>query len=614
MLRDLNLALRHLFKSPGFSLTAILTLAFGIGATTAIFSIVEGVLLRPLPFPRPDQLVILTENLHGRDAAPSNHESGVTGPDIVNYTRDAHRFTALGGYDKRPTTYELSGVGEPAQVMATRMTPGVFAALGVRPLLGRLHTQEEDDQHQQVAVLSYATWKSRFQGDPAIIGQKFLLDRISYVVIGVMPRNFEFPLIPGHFNRSELWIPMSLQPDELTGSNQGNWAFTMVGRLKPGVTIAQAREDADRVALETIRNYPAFMADERITPIVRGLHEDIVAQARPLVRTLFFAVAVVLLIACANLAGLLLVRAIRRRREIAVRLALGCSGSRMLRQPLLESLALSVTGGLAGLALAGLALNLETRLLPDNLPLISSIGLDWTVAGFALMLAIITGVLCGLAPAFAAIRTSVNDTLKEGGRTGTSGAAHARLRSTLVIAEIAIAIVLLAASGLLLRSFQKMAETDLGYRPDHTIAAPYNLPRSEYGTQTAIDRFNREILHSVEVLPGVTSAGLTSFLAANGATGGLGWSFVADGYVPAEPDSINFANALMVEGDFFRAMGIPLLRGRLFTEADNNPRGQLVMIVNQSTGSAVMAGAESDRQEAARRHHPDADPVGYRRR
>jgi predicted permease len=597
LLRELKIVIRHLFQSPGFSLTAILTLAFGIGATTGIFSIVEGVLLRPLPFPHPDRLVILTDNLHGRDAVPSDHESGVTGPDIVKYTRDAHSFTALGGFDKRPTTYELSGAGEPVQILATRTTPGVFQALGVQPLLGRFYTQREDDQRQQVTLLSYTTWQSRFLGDPAIVGQKILLDRKPYVVIGVMPANFEFPLVPGHLNRSELWIPMSLQPAELTGSEQGDWAFNMVGRLKPGITIVQAREDADRVAQETMRDYPAFMADLHITPIVRGLHEDIVAQARPLVRTLFLAVIVLLLIACANLAGLLLVRAIRRRREIAVRLALGCSGSTLLRQPLLESLVLSVTGGLAGLALASVALSLGTRLLPENLPLLSSISLDWTVAAFALALAVVTGILCGIAPAFAALHTSVNDTLKEGGRTGTSGAAHARLRSGLVIAEIGVAIVLLAASGLLLRSFEKMSEADLGYRPDHTIAAAYNLPRRQYGTQTAVDQFNREIVRRIQVLPGVTSAGLTSWLAATRAQGGS--AFVPDGYVAAKPGAIDFASAMLVQGDFFHAMGIRLLRGRLFTEADNNPGGQLVVIVNH---------------QLAQQSWPGQNPIGKRLR
>ncbi|HUB19343.1 MAG TPA: ABC transporter permease [Acidobacteriaceae bacterium] len=577
LLRELKVAVRHLFHSPGFSLTAVLTLAFGIGATTAIFSLVEGVLLRPLPFPHSDRLVILVDHIHGSDIA--GNIGGVTAPDVVNYTRDTRSFAALGGYDKRPGTYELSGLGDPAQVTATRMTPGVFAALDVPPLLGRLYTRQEDDQHQQVAVLSYATWQDRFHGDASIVGQKILLDRKPYVVIGIMPRNFEFPMLPGHLNRSELWIPMSFQPVELTGSSQASWAFRMVGRLKPGVSAEQAREDADRVAQETMRSYPAFMSGLRISPVIRGLHEDTVGQARPLIRTLFLAVVVVLLIACANLAGLLLVRAIRRRREIAVRLALGSTGAILLRQALLESLALSITGGVAGLALAALALSLGKSLLPETLPLLSTLGIDWAVAGFALALAIVTGVLCGVAPAFAAIRTSVNDTLKEGGRTGTSGAAHARLRSGLVIAEIAVAIVLLAASGLLLRSFEKMRQADLGYEPDHTLAAAYSLPQKEYGTQTAVDRFNREILRRVAALPGVTGAGVTSFLPANGTLGS--GAFVPEGYVPPRPGAIDFATQVLVQGNFFRAMGIPLLHGRLLTEADDNPNGQLVVIVNQ---------------------------------
>ena len=597
LFRDLRFAVRGFVKTPGFTIIAVLTLALGIGATTAIFSIVEGVLLRPLRFPRPDQLVILTDNLRDAEAGGGKDEAGVTGPDIVNYTRNTHSFSALGGYDKHPTTYELSGIGEPAQVIATRMTPGVFAALGVHPLLGRPYTQQEDDAHQQVTVLSYATWQSRFRGDSAIIGQKILLDRKPYAVIGVMPRNFEFPLLPGHLNRSEFWIPMSFRTDELTGSTQASWAFNMVGRLKPGVTTAQARQDADRVAEETMHNYPAFMADLHINPVVRELHEDTIAHARPLIRTLFLAVAVVLLIACANLAGLLLVRAIRRRREIAVRLALGSSSATLLRQMLLESLALSLTGGLAGLALAGLALNLGTRMLPETLPLISNIGLDWTVAAFALTLAVVTGFLCGVAPAFAAIRTNVNETLKEGGRSGSSGTGNARLRSGLVIAEIAVAIVLVAAAGLLLRSFEKMREADLGYRPDHTVAAAYNLPPKQYDTQTAVDRFNEELLRRVQGLPGVTSVGLTSFLPANG-TSGSG-AFVAEGYVPPKPGAIDFATQILVQGDLFHAMGTPLLRGRLFTEADNNPKAQLVVIVNH---------------QLAQQSWPGQDPIGKRLR
>lgn len=410
--RDLKIAVRRLLKSPGFAVTAVLMLALGIGATTAIFSIVEGVLLRPLPFPEPDRVMQLSDILVGAQIG-DNGEAGVTVPDIHNYVRDTHSFSSLGGYIG--ASYELSGAGEPAMINANRMTGGVFPALGVRPMLGRYFTQAEDEQHEQVAVLSYATWQSRFQGDQNILGKKILLDRKPYVIIGVMQRNFEFPLEPGHLNRREIWIPMSFTEGELAPTSGANWSYSMVGRLKAGVSAAQAVSDADRVAKETVRNYPAFMAGLGIRPVVRPLQEETVEAARPLVRTLFLAVTVVLLIACANLAGLLLVRAIRSRREIAVRLALGASARALLWQTILESLVLSVAGGLVGLVLASVALRVGVKLLPETLPRLNEIGLDWPVIGFALGLAVMTGVICGLAPAFAAIRTNVNDTLKEGG-------------------------------------------------------------------------------------------------------------------------------------------------------------------------------------------------------
>jgi putative ABC transport system permease protein len=579
VLRDLKIAVRHLLKAPGFSATAVLMLTLGIGATTAIFSIVEGVLLRPLPFPHPEQLVALGDRLQGVDIPNSdNGEAGVTTTDILNYTRDTHSFSAIGGYQQYG--HELSGIGDPAQINDARLTPGVFAALGVQPLLGRVFTADEDAGKVPVAVLSYGTWQARFHGDPQILGRKILLDRNPYTVIGVMPRSFEFPLLPGHLNRSELWIPMSFNASELSAGSMANWSYQMVARLKPGMTAALAQQDAERVAKATEKSYPAFMASLHIDAITPGLQADTIRQARPLIRTLFLAVAVVLLIACANLAGLLLVRAIRRRREIAVRLALGSSARTLLRQALLESLVLSVSGGLLGLILAAAALRIGTSFLPETLPLISNIGLDWTVVAFAFALAILTGIVCGLLPAFAAIRTSVNDTLKEGGRTGTSGGGHARLRSGLVIAEIAVAIVLVAASGLLLRSFEKMRDADLGYRTDHLIAAGYNLPRQEYSTQSAADTFNRALLQRLEAIPGVTHAALTSFLPANGTNSNN--AFVADGYTPAKPGAIDLATNILIDGDFAATMGTPLLRGRVFTQADNQPNSQLVVIVNKT--------------------------------
>ncbi|HKO14355.1 MAG TPA: ABC transporter permease [Acidobacteriaceae bacterium] len=591
--RDLRLAIRHLLKSPGFAATAVLMLALGIGATTAIFSIVEGVLLRPLPFPHPDRLVVLSDTIAGAEFGGDN-EAGVTATDIVNYTRDTHSFTALGGY--QGAIYELSGNGEPAKLFATRMTPGVFGALAVPPLLGRVYTADEDQHHAQVAVLSYSAWKDRFHADANILGRKILLDRKPYVVIGVMPRNFEFPLDAGRITQSQLWVPMSFDPAELAGASQANWSYRMVGRLKPGVTAAQAREDANRVAIETMRGYPAFMASLKISPITRGLQDDTVRRARPLVRTLFLAVAVVLLIACVNLASLLLVRAIRRRREIAVRLALGSTAGTLLRQTLLESLVLSITGGVVGLILATVAIRLGISLLPESLPLISNISIDWAVVGFALALAILTGVVCGVAPAFAAIRTSVNESLKEGGRTGTTGSGHARLRSGLVIVEIATAIVLVAASGLLLRSFEKMRQADIGYRPDHTLVAAYGLPHQQYTSQAAIDRFNRELLDRLRTMPGVTAAGLTSFMPANGNQGNS--AFVAEGYVPAKAGTIDLASMIVVQGDYFKAIGTPLLHGRYLTEADKAGT-QLVVLVDHAL---------------AQQSWPGQNPVGKRLR
>ncbi len=594
MPHDLKIAVRHLLKSPGFSVMAVLILAFGIGATTAIFSIVEGVLLRPLPFPNPNELVVIADTIKGAEIN-GNNEAGVTAPDIVNYTRDTQSFSALGGYQQ--FGHELSGVGEPAQINDARMTAGVFAALGVQPLIGRVFNTEEDTGSASVAVLSYATWQSRFRGDAQIVGRKILLDRKPYVVIGVMPRSFEFPLLPGHLNRSELWIPMSFKPEELTGGAMANWSYQMVARLKPGVSHAQAQQDAERVAKATERSYPGFMASLHIDAIVNGLQADTVRQARPLIRTLFLAVAVVLLIACANLAGLLLVRAIRRRREFAVRLALGSSARTLLRQALLESLTLSLTGGILGLILAAITLHVGTSLLPETLPLISNIGLDWSVIAFAFVLAIFTGIICGLLPAFAAIRTSVNEVLKEGGRTGTSGSGHARLRSGLVVAEIAIAVVLVAAAGLLLRSFEKIRDADLGYRADHLIAAGYSLPRQQYPTQLATDTFNRALLDSLKNMPGVTHVGLTSFLPPNGTSGNS--AFVAEGYRSTKPGSINLGSPILVEGDFITAMGTPLLRGRLFTDSDSKPDAQLVVIVNKTL---------------ADQSWPGQDPIGRRLR
>jgi predicted permease len=589
-MHSFRIAVRQLLKSPGFSITAVMMLASGIGATVAMFSLMDCVILRPLPFPDSDRLVRLNDTIEGADIG-GNGLAGVTGPDIPNYMRETQSFDGLGG--SRLTAYELSGIGDPAQINATRMSGGVFTALRVQPLMGRYYTQREDDQKQQVAVIGYAMWQERLRGNPHVLGTKILLDRKPYEIIGVMPRSFEFPLIGGHLNQSELWVPLSLAPEEVGPTASASWNYDMIGRLRPGVTPQQAQTDAERVAQEANRNFPSFVASLREHAVIHSLHEDTVSDSRQLVRTLFLATAVVLLIACANLAGLLLVRAIRRRREIAVRLALGARAGALLRQAMVESLAISITGGALGLVFAEIALRVGVSHLPETLPRINEIGINWEVVLFALLLALFTGAMCGLAPAFAGLRTRVNDSLKEGGRSGT-GSGHARLRSALVVGEIAIALMLLAACGLLLRSFEKMRAVDLGFHPDHILVGTYSLPQKQYSKQPEVDTFNEELLRRVQQLPGVKSVGITTFLPASGSNSNT--TFIVDGYAAPKGAGLNLATPVIIQGDYLQALGVPLLVGRLFGAADT-AQSQLVAIVNH---------------KFAQHYWPNGDPIGKR--
>ena len=588
--KDIRYALRQLRKAPGFSLTAILTLAFGIGATTAIFSIVEGVLLRPLPFADPAHLMTVGDLIDGAGGEGISTPSA-TAQEIPAYSGQTQALASAGGYQQ--TTYELSGTGEPAQINATRQTAGVFSTLGVAPLLGRVFTAQEEMERQHLAVISYAMWHNRFHDDAQILQKTIELDRKPYPIIGVMPRNFEFPLVPGQLNQSELWVPLSLTAADIE-QGWGSWNYNMVGRLKPGVTPAAAAADAQRVPQTIALRHPELATSVKLRTVVEPLRESTVADARPQVRMLFLAVMVVLSIACANLAGLLLVRVIRRRREFAVRLALGANAGTIVRQNLIEALALSVSGGLLGLALATLVLRLGTRLLPESLPRIEAIGMDWQVALFAMSVAVVTGFVCGLLPALAASRTRINEGLKEGGRTGSSGGSQARLRSALVVGEIAVALVLMVASGLLLRSFEKLRAVHLGFRTDHLLSAAYALPRQQYGTQAAVDVFNNNLMQKLQQLPGVESVGLASQLMAAGQDHFSG--FVAEGYTPPKGKSLNMAWPMQVMGDYFKAQGIPVLRGRVFTQADT-VSAPLVVVVNKTL---------------AERFWPGQDPIGKR--
>jgi putative ABC transport system permease protein len=568
--QDLRFAFRQLRKAPGFTLAAILTLALGIGATTAIFSLVEGILLRPLPFADPDHLVLLGDHLGSSPNTP------VTAREIGTYANATSAFSSMGGYIAG--NYELSGGAMPEEIYAARFTAGVFPTLGTRPILGRIFTQQEENDHQPLAVISYSLWLNRYHRDPNVLGRSIVLDRRPYSIIGVMPRNFEFPLQPGHLNQAQLWLPMSLTSDELSEEHAGFWGYHIVARLKDGVRVAQAVQDAGRVAQQIMRDFPATMSAIRIRSDVTPLRENVVADVRPLLRTLFLAVSVVLLIACVNVAGLLLVRAIRRRREYAVRLALGARSSAILRESIFEGLLLSVTGGLLGLTFAAIAIRTALHLLPESMPRIDSISINLPVAIFALLVALVTGALCSLAPAFAALRTNLTEALKDGTPASTGASSHSWLRSALVVSEIAIALVLLTTSGAFLRSFQKMRAVDPSFRPDHVLVASYQLPLNQYSTDTSVDIFNRSVVDRLSSKPGMAAVGITNALPASGSYGASTYTIEDQ---PEGAWKLKFAMFGILYGDYFHALGIPLLEGRDFT-ADDHAGTPPVVIVNQT--------------------------------
>src|SRR5882724_10344884 len=568
--QDLRFAFRQLKKAPGFTITVVLTLALGIGATTAIFSLVEGILLRPLPFSNSAQLVRLGDRL-SQDLGPA-----VTAREIAIYSKANNAFSSVGGY--MTTNYELSGSATPTEISAARSASGVFTTLAVQPLLGRYFTQEEEDSHQPVAVISYALWLERFHRDPGVLGQSLVLDRRTYSIIGVMPRDFEFPLQPGLVDQTEVWVPLSLTPEELSDTNAGHFGYQLVARIKDGVTVAQAAQDADRVAQIAKANFPPTMSALHIHGDVTPLLEDAVGDVRPLLRALLIAVAVVLLLACVNVAGLQLVRAIRRRREYALRLALGAGSKTILRESIFESLLLSLPGGLLGLALAAIIIRTALHLLPDSMPRVSSISMDAKVVIFAFLLAVATGILCSLAPAFAALRTKPSQGLKEGAGTGTGTSSHSWLRSALVVSEIAVALVLLTVSGAFLRSFQKMRAVDPGFRSDHVLIAEYQLPLNQYPNNPSVGIFDRAVLDRLAAKPGITSVGLTDALPSSGTIREA--TYTLEG-VPTETWKVQFAMLPTTDGDYFHALGIPLLEGRFFTPEDSS-NAPLVAIMSQS--------------------------------
>ena len=483
---DIKFALRQLRKSPGFALAAILTLALGIGGMTAVFSVVESVLLRPLPFHNPSRLVKLARKYPARFPPIQRNGTG-------------HSYVSAGNQGGVLRHWRLHWRELPhdrrkfsLQAQAERVTASLFPVLGVDPMLGRTFTQREDDTSAPVTVLSYALWKDRFQSDPNILGKTIDLDKRPYSVIGVMPRNFEFPLDAGRFSGRDLWVPMSFSPAEKNKEGE-DFDYGAVARLKPGVSMALAQSDVDRIIAGIQASYPAKYRVQ-LHGYFRTLKEELVHNARPLFRILLAAVGLVLLIACVNLANLLLVRAATRKQEFGMRMALGAARIAMLRQLLTESLVLSTLGGLTGVAIAIGLVRGAAVYMPDSLPRLNEIAIRWPVFAVALVLIALTGIACGVAPALAGMKTDLLDALRSGNQNSGQSRSQHTLRNGLVAVEVAMATVLLVASGLLLRSFAKMLETNPGFQPQHVLTALLTLPRHDYSSQEKVAEFDPEAL------------------------------------------------------------------------------------------------------------------------
>ena len=580
MLNDLKYALRQLRKSPGFTATVVLTLALGIGGVTAVFSVVYAVLLRPLPYPGADRLVVLHEGIDHVFA-----ESGLSAPDIITFARESKAFMGVGGFIG--AEFEATGAGAPFRAGAERMTAATFPVLGVEPLLGRTFTQKEDDNSVPVTVISYPMWQERFGGDPKVVGKTIDLDRRPYTIIGVMPDGFESPVGIGSVGLEDLWVPMSFTPVE-KGAEADNMDYGAVARIRPGLTMAQADEDAHRVIGIIQKQVP----DVHFLVTVHGLKEQAVRDARPLLRTLLAAVCMILLIACANLANLLLVRAAGRRREFGVRMALGAARKTMMRQSLVESLVRSVAGGALGLALAAAAVQLAPTALAtvSDLPRVSEIAIHWPVALLAVSLTFLTGVICGLAPALASMKADVLDSLREGSKGAGKGRSQHRLRGTLAVMEAGLAMLLLVACGLLLRSFARMLATETGFQPQHVMTAYLSLPRQTYPVQEKVDAFYRELGERVQAMPGVRAVGFSSNIPVIGRNSSR--LVAPEGYIRQKGEKWLFTSNYLTAGAYFDALHIPVLRGRAFNASDDAVGAPLTIIVSQSFAEKFFPGKD----------------------
>lgn len=577
-LYDLRHAARGLAKQPAFTAIVVLTLALGIGANCAIFSVVNAVLLRPLPYANPEELVAVYEER----VSLARERGHVSPPDFIDWRAQNAVFKNIAAYT--PASLNRTDGDEPERLVGALVSADLFPALGVSAAVGRTFVPEEDRPNaERVAVIGHELWQKRFGADRSVVGKAVTLNANSYEVIGVMPRGFEFP-----DKNTEVWLPLAIDP--VTG-NRAMHSLKVVARLKDGVTLQRAEAEMRTIAsrLEQVHEVNTGHS-VNLFP----LHSEVVGPVRAPLLILIGAVAFVLLIACVNVANLLLVRAAARQKEIAIRTALGASRSRIVRQFLAESLLLSLLGGAVGLLLATWGTDLLVAISPADTPRLSEISTDRTVLVFTLLVSLLPGLAFGLLPALQFCRPAISEGLKEGGRTGASDASSGRIRSGLVVTEVALALVLLVGAGLLLKSFIRLRETNPGLDPKGVLTAQVLLPRAKYREPQQQAAFTRDVIERLQALPGVQLAGATVSLP----LGELPASryFSIEGRPPTRPGEGANAHFDLATPDFFRALGIPLRRGRHFDPRDGIGAPE-VAIINEAL---------------AQKFFPDEDAIGKR--
>jgi putative ABC transport system permease protein len=594
--QDLRYGARMLLRTPGFTLIATLTLALGIGAISTIFSFVNGILLRPLPYPEPQGLVLLDENSSKRGVA----SMGVSFPNFLDWRQRNHSFQDIACYD---TGGLAIGAGasdtDPEQLKAAFVNQGLFEILGVAPILGRTFTAEEDHpDHDDVVILSYGVWERRFGRDPNILGQTVLLNNRSRVVVGVMPGGFQFPEV------AEVWAPLALTPKVYTRTDHG---LSAIARLRPGVTLEQAQTEMTSIAAGIEQENP--VTNEGLGVNVIDLRASLTGDYRQALLILLGVVAFVLLIACVNVANLLLARATVRQKEIAIRAALGANRTRIFRQLLTESLVLGSVGGAAGLVLAVWGLDLLLAAIPIDIPFWMKFDLDARVVSFTIGCSLLTGAVFGTASALGASKPDLNETLKEAGR-GSAGSARSRLRNLLVVAEIALSLVLFIGAGLMMRSFISLQNVEAGIKPDGVLTMYIGLPGAKYRPPEKRRAFFQQLLERVRALPGVKSAGTNSGLPLAG--NNWGRSLTVEGFPVLSVGQAPMINHCVISPGYFNAMGITILMGRDFDERDGSPsnapqseaRGE--QMPRSSSGVVIID------ERLAQEYWPDEDPLGKR--